>query len=131
MVEVITQATPWLQAWDTQGIHRTGTAGDEAGADWLIREVAGLGVTPVVEKFALDQLDPIDAYLEFDSTRIPGVPVFDAPATGADGVAGNLAPIEAEPGIAVVELSPHSVYTATTKSYVTAAGTTASKSRGR
>jgi hypothetical protein len=32
----------------------------------------------------LDRLDPIDAYVEFSSTRIPGVPVFDAPATGAD-----------------------------------------------
>jgi hypothetical protein len=37
-----------------QGIHRTGAAGDEAGADSLFRETAGLGVTPVVKKFALD-----------------------------------------------------------------------------
>ena len=94
-----------------QGPHRTGTVGDEAGADWLIREAAGLGVTPVVEKFGLDRLDPIDAYLEFDGKRVPGVPVFDTPATGADGVVGALGPIEAEPGIAVAELSPRSVYT--------------------
>ncbi len=85
--------------------------GDQAGADWLIREAAGLGAAPEVETFALDRLDPIDAYVEFGSTRIPGVPVFDAPATGADGVAGTLGPIEAEPGIAVAELSPRSVYT--------------------
>ena len=37
--------------------------------------------------------------------------MFDAPATGGDGVAGALGPIEAEPGIAVAELSPRSVYT--------------------
>src|SRR5262249_33826987 len=84
--------------------------GDQAGADWLFREAAGLGVTPMVEKFALDRLDPIDAYLECDGVRIPGVPVFDAPATGADGVAATLGPIEAELGITVVELSPQSVY---------------------
>jgi hypothetical protein len=49
--------------------------------------------------------------VEFDSTRIPGIPVFDAPATSADGVVGTLGPIEAEPGIAVAELCPRSVYT--------------------
>jgi hypothetical protein len=105
------RATAWLKAWDSQGTHRTGTAGDQAGADWLFREAAGLGAAPEVETFALDRLDPIDAYVEFDGTRIPGIPVFDAPATGADGVVGTLGPIEAEPGIAVAELSPRSVYT--------------------
>jgi len=58
-----TRAIAWLTAWDSQHLHRTATAGDEAGADWLLREAAGLGVTTVVEKFALDRLDPIDAYL--------------------------------------------------------------------
>ena len=33
-----TRATAWLEAWDGQGLHRTATAGDEAGADWLMRE---------------------------------------------------------------------------------------------
>jgi hypothetical protein len=106
-----TRAITWLTAWDSQGTHRTATVGDQAGADWLIREAGGLGAAPEVETFALDRLDPIDAYVEFGSTRIPGVPVFDAPATGADGVAGTLGPIEAEPGIAVAELPPRSVYT--------------------
>jgi hypothetical protein len=73
------RATAWLTAWDSQGLHRTATAGDQAGADWLMRESAGLGAAPADEKFALDRLDPIDAYLEFDSTRVTGVPVFDAP----------------------------------------------------
>ena len=106
-----TRATACLTAWDSQGTHRTATVGDQAGAEWLIREAAGIGAAPAVETFALDRLDPIDAYLEFDGTRIPGIPVFDAPATGADGVVGTLGPIEAEPGITVVELSPRSVYT--------------------
>ena len=104
-------AIAWLTAWDTQGVHRTGTAGDQAGADWLFHEAADLGATPEVEKFTLRRLDPIDAYLECDGMRIPGVPVFDAPATGVNGVTGTVAPIEAEPDIAAVELSPRSVYT--------------------
>ena len=38
------RAVTWLTAWDSQGVHRTGTAGDEAGACWLADEAAGLGV---------------------------------------------------------------------------------------
>jgi hypothetical protein len=104
------RATAWLRAWDSQGIHRTATAGDEAGADWLIREAAGLGAVPAVETFTLDRLDPIDTYLEFDGVRIPGVPVFDSPSTESDGVAGILGPVGAETSIAVAELSPRSTY---------------------
>ena len=106
----IARAAAWLRAWDSQGIHRTATAGDEAGADWLIEEAARLGAAPAVEKFVLDRLDPIEAYLEFDGVRIPGVPVFDAPSTESDGVAGILGPVGAETSITVAELSPRGIY---------------------
>jgi hypothetical protein len=98
------RAIAWLSTWDSQGVHRTATAGDEAGADWLIGEVARLDAVPTVELYALDRLDPVDSYLECGGERIPAVAVFDAPATAADGVAGNLGR-----DIAVVELSPRSV----------------------
>lgn len=74
------RAVAWLAAWDSQGIHRTATVGDEAGADWLAHEAAALGATSAIEDFALDRLDPVEAYLECGVGRIPGVPVFDAPA---------------------------------------------------
>ena len=106
-----TRAVAWLTAWDSQGIHRTATAGDEAGANWLMHEAARLGATPGVEDFALDRLDAVDAYVECDGERIQGVPVFDAPGTGPDGIAGSLGPTGAEAAIAVLELSPFSVYT--------------------
>jgi hypothetical protein len=107
-----TRAARWLAAWDAQGIHRTATAGDQAGADWLIQEMAALGVAVAAcEEFALDRLDPIAAYLEVDGVRIAGEPVFDAPATGADGVSGVLGPVGGEAAITVAELSPRIVYT--------------------
>jgi hypothetical protein len=106
------RAAKWLAAWDAQGIHRTATAGDEAGADWLIHEVAALGVAvPACEEFALDRLDPIRAYLEVGGLHIAGEPVLDAPATGADGVDGALGPVGGEAPIVVAELSPRIVYT--------------------
>ncbi len=99
------RAAAWLQAWDAQGVHRTGTVGDAAGADWLAAEVRAFGAEVEIEEFSFDRLDPIAAYLEIGGERIAGVPVFDAPATDADGVEGRLG---AE--IAVTELPPRAVY---------------------
>jgi hypothetical protein len=106
----VNRTTAWLKAWDSQGIHRTATTGDEAGATWLLHEVSRLGATPTIEEFALDRLDPIAAYLEIEGARIAGVPVFDAPATDAGGIAGRLGPMGSGAALGVVELSPHAVY---------------------
>lgn len=106
------RAAAWLRAWDAQGIHRTATPGDAAGARWLMREAAALGATAAKEEFALDRLDPLAAHLEIEGETIPGVPVFDAPATDLQGVAGRLGPIGSGAPIAVAELSPRIVYTA-------------------
>jgi hypothetical protein len=97
-------AATWLQAWDSQGAHRTGTAGDRAAADWLTAEAQTLGAVVVPETFAFERLDPGDAYLEVDGARIPGVPVFDAPATsGVTGILGE--------EIAITAITPSAVYT--------------------
>ena len=77
----VARAAGWLTAWDSHPIHRTGTAGDLAGAAWLMSEVEKLGAQPVLEEFTLDRLDPIASYIEIDGIRIEGVPVFDFPAT--------------------------------------------------
>jgi hypothetical protein len=79
------RAVAWLTAWDSQGVHRTGTTGDEAGALWLARQAAGLGVDVTKEVLELDRLDPVACYLELDGKRISGVPAFDAPLQTATG----------------------------------------------
>jgi hypothetical protein len=105
------RAVAWLTAWDSQGAHRTGTTGDEAGALWLAHEAAGLGAETATEVFALDRRDPIACYLELDGERIWAVLAFDAAATGADGVTGTLSLRKQDEAILVAELSPRSVYT--------------------
>jgi hypothetical protein len=99
------RAAVWLQTWDGQGTHRTGTPGDRAGADWLAGEAAALGGALTIEEFALERLDPALACLEFAGERVTGIPVFDAPATTLEGIEGRLG---AE--IAVAELSPRAGY---------------------
>jgi hypothetical protein len=108
MTEAETRAATWLQAWDAQGIHRTGTAGDAAGADWLAAEARALGAEVAIEEVAFDRLDPVKAYLEIGGARperIGAVPVFDAPASEPDGIAGRLGA-----DIAAAELTPRAVY---------------------
>jgi hypothetical protein len=77
---------------------------------WLAREAASLGAEVTSEAFALDRIDPVETWLEVDGRRIDGVPVFDAPPTGPDGVAGTLGPAGSDAAIGVAALSPHAVY---------------------
>jgi hypothetical protein len=105
MTEEETRAAAWLQAWDSQDTHRTGTAGDHQGAEWLAAEARALGAEVMVEEFAFARLDPVLACLEVGGRRISGVPVFDAPPSPADGIEGRLGH-----DIAVAELSPRAVY---------------------
>jgi hypothetical protein len=105
MTEAERRAASWLQAWDAQGTHRTGTGGDAAGAEWLAAEARALGAEVTTEDFSLDRLDPITCHLVIAGERIESVPVFDAPATGTDGIAGRLGS-----EIAVAELPPRAVY---------------------
>jgi hypothetical protein len=108
---VTAETTAWLRAWDAHGYHRTGTDGDEAGAAWLERYATSLGAVVSSESFALDRIDPMTTWLDVGGTRIEGVPVFDAPATGDTAIEGPLGPVGSDAIIGVVELSPHAVYT--------------------
>src|SRR5438067_10866914 len=98
--EAQARAAAWLAAWDGQGIHRTATIGGRAGAAWLAREAAALGAEVTIEEFALDRLDPLDCFLELGGRKVAAAPVFDAPATDAEGVTGRLGAIGDEAEIA-------------------------------
>jgi hypothetical protein len=108
--QVRQRAADWLVAWDGQGIHRTATAGDNTGAEWLAREASTLGAEVTIEEFALERLDPITVFLEIGATRIEAVPVFDAPITDAAGVNGRLGLLGGDAEIAVAERPVYAVY---------------------
>lgn len=110
MSDAESRAARWLAAWDGQGVHRTGTVGDAAGAAWLAEAAATLGAEPTIEEFALERLDPVACHLDIEGRRIDGVPVFDAPPSGPAGVVGRLCPIGGTGEIAVAELTPRAVY---------------------
>jgi hypothetical protein len=111
----IERAAKWLEAWDAQGIHRTGTTGDADGAQWLALEAHEIGIDPVFEVFAFERLDPVSALLEIGGERIEAVPLFDAPPTAEAGVTGRLGPVGSAAEIGVAELSPRDVYSGEAK----------------
>jgi hypothetical protein len=110
----------WLAAWDSQGTHRTGTSGDEAGADWLAGAAAALGATVTEERFSLDRIDPIEGSVTFDGTTIDGIALFDAPEGTAEGTAGAIG--QAEAVIGVGEVDPRAVYSGQFRAMREAAG---------
>jgi hypothetical protein len=95
-----------IQAYDGQGNHRTGTEVDQKSADWLARQVRGLGVEPSFEAFTLSRIDPQSCYLRVAGRRIDGVPLFDAGFTGAEGVHGKLGPLGSDAEIGLAESEP-------------------------
>lgn len=105
------RAARWLTAWDEHDSHRTGTGGDAQGAAWLTREITALRGAQTIEAFTFDRLEPVTCYLDIDGTKIPGVPVFDAPTTDAHGVSGHLGAVGGAGEIAAAEVSPAAVYT--------------------
>jgi hypothetical protein len=92
-----------ISAYDAQGNHRTGTAVDEASAEWLSKQVYNIGIEAALEPFALSRVDPRSCFLRIDNRRIEGVPLFDAAFTGAEGVRGKLGPLGSDAEIGVGE----------------------------
>ena len=103
-----------LQAYDAQGLHRTGHLADEENADWLARVASGLGASVAIESFPIDRVEPGDCYVELGDRRIAGTPVFDAAFTGPEGVDGVLGM-----DIGVDALSPLSIYRPSYEAYRT------------
>src|SRR5262245_13411889 len=101
--EAEARAAAWLEAWDSHGLHRTATAGDESGAAWLAREAEAIvGRAVASESFALDRIDTVTAFLEIDGDRIDGEPFLDAPPTTAEGIRAVAGEATGEDTIAVL-----------------------------
>jgi hypothetical protein len=85
-----TRAARIIEAYDRQGIHRTGTPVDEASAAWLEKTIAANGGTAERHGFTLERLDIQAARLEITGETLDGLPLFDGGLTGPGGVTGRL-----------------------------------------
>ncbi|MGZ5065665.1 MAG: hypothetical protein ACXWG1_08740 [Usitatibacter sp.] len=104
--EIERRVARYVQVYDSQGNHRTATAGDIAAATWLQAEVRAMGAGAQLEDFPIDRVDPGPAYVEVGGRRIDGVPVFDAAFSDAGGIKGRLGALGSDAEIALVESDP-------------------------
>lgn len=79
-----------FEAYDSQGIHRTGTEGDIKNAQWLAGEIKGLGLEPVMDGFSINRMDIKEASLKIGRRKIKGVPVFDSITNEKEIITGSL-----------------------------------------
>jgi len=100
-----------IRAYDEQGFHRTGTEVDRRSGDWLANEVRQIGFEPVFEEFSLSRVDSLLAYIEVDSRKIEGLPLFDGGFTDAAGVMGKLGNINSDAAIGLTEIPPNAAET--------------------
>ncbi|MDP9238568.1 MAG: hypothetical protein M3P30_14430 [Chloroflexota bacterium] len=77
-----------MREYDAQGWHRTGTKVDAESAEWLAEHVRALGLQVELEPFAINRVEPVEAYVEIDGRREYGVPLFDCTYTDGTGVVG-------------------------------------------
>ena len=96
-----------VSAYESQGIHRTGTDVDRLSAEWLAAEVRDAGLTPALEPFPLSRVDPIATALTVRGRHISGLPLFDAAFTGAAGIEGRFGPIGGDAELALAESAPN------------------------
>jgi hypothetical protein len=98
-----------LQAFDAQGNHRTATAVDNLSAEWLASEIRRVGITPALEPFPLNRVDPQLTYARIGNRRLEGVPMFDGGSTVIDGVSGRLGPFGCDAEIGLAKRPPETV----------------------
>ena len=108
--------TMLLQAYDAQGIHRTGHLADAENADWLAAQAKALGAEVSIEEFGIDRVEPAGCFVEIEGRRIPGVPMYDAAFTGPDGIEGSLGTSEAAE-IGLATLGPLAIYQPSYEAY--------------
>ena len=99
-----------IEAYDRQGVHRTGTDIDNASAEWLLEQVKGIGLDGGLEAFALDRVDPRACHVTAGGTRVDGLPLFDGTFTSQGGVTGRLGRPGSGAEIALVDVDQAGIF---------------------
>jgi len=86
------------------GVHRTGTAGDEATGRWMLRELKRAGYRAERQDFDYPVFELARSDLSLDGRRIEGQPLWTPRTTPAGGVTAALSASARQGAIAVISL---------------------------
>jgi hypothetical protein len=89
--------------YEAQGFHRTATPADFSSAEWLAGQIDDTGLTPALEAFSVERVDPVTNVLVAGGRRIEGIPLFDGAFTRPEGLEGRLGDAGSDADIALVE----------------------------
>jgi len=96
-----------IKEYSAQGIHRTGTAVDNASADWLVDQIRALGVTATTSPFQIHRLIVNEAMLTSNALTIAGVPLYDCDfAQHPASISGQLGELHSDAKIGVTMAPP-------------------------
>jgi hypothetical protein len=92
--------------------HRTGWIGDVIVSDWLKGALGEAGLVAEYGWFSFPQVRPEESWVEAGGRGARGLPLWDASATGPDGVTGRLTddPTHADGAILVLRSAPVAAY---------------------
>jgi hypothetical protein len=96
-----------IQAYGSQGFHRTGTQTDQASGRWLREQVRLIGVTASLESFSLQRVDPVLASLTAEGRRVEGIPLFDGSFTDEKGIQDRFGLLGSNAPIGLTESIPN------------------------
>jgi hypothetical protein len=95
-----------IAEYDAQGEHRSGTHVDEVNARWVVRELAGAGLSARLEAWEFERFVQTRADVISRNERRHGLAAFDGGITGPRGVSGRLGPLGGDTEIGVVFAAP-------------------------
>ena len=91
-----------IRAYEEMGDHRSGREADNVATDWMIAELAVVGVEAEAQTWRFPRVEIHDASIRFGGWDIPAVPTFDCAFTDHHGLSGVLRS-DNGPGIVVWE----------------------------
>ena len=94
-----------IRAYEEMGDHRTGREADQAATDWMIDELASVGVKAEAQTWRFPRVEIHDASIHLGGRNVPAVPTFDCAFTDHRGLNGVLRR-DNGPGIVAWEFGP-------------------------
>jgi hypothetical protein len=93
-----------IEAYDGQGVHRTGTDVDDRSAAWLLDAARAAGGDASLEAFDLRRVEPRTCVLQIGGAAIEGLPLFDGTFTDERGIEGRIGLPGSDAPIALVDV---------------------------
>jgi hypothetical protein len=101
------RAADQIRAYSAEGDHRTASRVDRASAAALLARARATGAVPSLQPFDLTRVDTAAAFVQIQSRRIEGLPMFDGAFTDAAGVTGRIGPIGGDQPIGWTRIAPN------------------------